>query len=390
MNVTTTGRSLLLALASCLIVPAMAATPSGAPIIIGVMGGTTGAYGNIGTQAQQGALLAQDKLMSQGGILGRPVRVEAVNDNGDGTLAGQLFQKFVSEGAVAIVGSPDNGPVTAQLADRYHILDIGLVDGGGLTVYPNGPDKPPHKWVFQSGANSFAWGAAVGDYALKHCPKGLAILHDTTSWGMGGLAAFKLAYEKAGKKITLDRPITENWTTGATAQLAPDLAAVKDSGADCVEVWLSPPDQAAFAQILKTSGEHLLVLGESDTCSDNTFSNLAGPAADGVVCAFITAELHPNDLYKEFAAAYRKKYNEEPTQSAEVSYQAVMTLAHVIEQTKSTDHAVLRDAYEKLSGVPGIDGEVIFSPTRHASFTEQELTMVKYDAAKKKWVEIHE
>ena len=88
--------------------------------------------------------------------------VEAVNDNGDGTLAGQLFQKFVSKGAVAIVGSPDNGPVTAQLADRYHILDIGLVDGGGLTVYPNGPDKPPHSWVFQSGGQFVCLGRSAG------------------------------------------------------------------------------------------------------------------------------------------------------------------------------------------------------------------------------------
>ena len=135
MNVGRCQWGVLSVLAACLASPVIAA-PSGDPILIGVMGGTTGAYGNIGTQAQQGALLAQDKLMSEGGILGRPVVVEAVNDNGDGTLAGQLFQKFVSKGAVAIVGSPDNGPVTAQLADRYHILDIGLVDGGGLTVYP--------------------------------------------------------------------------------------------------------------------------------------------------------------------------------------------------------------------------------------------------------------
>src|ERR1700735_59194 len=96
----------VLSVLACLTGPVIAA-PSGDPILVGVMGGTTGAYGNIGTQAQQGALLAQDKLMSQGGILGRPVVVEAVNDNGDGTLAGQLFQKFVSKGAVAIVGSPD-------------------------------------------------------------------------------------------------------------------------------------------------------------------------------------------------------------------------------------------------------------------------------------------
>ena len=96
MNVSRWRFGVLSVLAACLTGPVIAA-PSGDPILIGVMGGTTGAYGNIGTQAQQGALLAQDKLMSQGGILGRPVVVEAVNDNGDGTLAGQLFQKFVSK-----------------------------------------------------------------------------------------------------------------------------------------------------------------------------------------------------------------------------------------------------------------------------------------------------
>jgi len=96
-------------------------------------------------------------------------------------------------------GSSKSSTSPAQLADRYHILDIGLVDGGGLTVYPNGPNKPPHAWVFQSGANSFALGAALGEYTLKHCPKGLAVLHGTTSWGMGGFAAFKLAYERPAR-----------------------------------------------------------------------------------------------------------------------------------------------------------------------------------------------
>ena len=262
MNVGRYRWCVLSVLAACLAGQVMAA-PSVDPILIGVMGGTTGAYGNIGTQAQQGALLAQDKLMSQNGILGRPVVVEPVNDNGDGTLAGQLFQKFVSKGAVAIVGSPDNGPVTAQLADRYHILDIGLVDGGGLTVYPNGPDKPPHSWVFQSGANSFAWGAVLGNYALKHCPKGIAILHRHHIVGHGRVRSVQAGLRKGRQDGSADRPITENWTTGATAELEPDLEAVKNSGADCVEVWLSPPDQAAFTQMLKTSGERLTVLGES-------------------------------------------------------------------------------------------------------------------------------
>ena len=71
MNVGRCQWGLLSVLAACLASPVIAA-PTGDPILIGVMGGTTGAYGNIGTQAQQGALLAQDKLMSEGGVLRAP------------------------------------------------------------------------------------------------------------------------------------------------------------------------------------------------------------------------------------------------------------------------------------------------------------------------------
>ena len=79
------------------------------------------------------------------------------------------------QGAEAIVGSPDNGSVTARLADRYHILDIGLVNGGGLTIYPKGPDKPPHRRYFNPAA-TLLLGAALGRYALKPCPNILAVL----------------------------------------------------------------------------------------------------------------------------------------------------------------------------------------------------------------------
>lgn len=385
MKSLTRGMMASLAL-GCLALPALAAEPSGNPILIGVIQGTTGAYGNVGIQSDEGAQLAYDELKTNG-ILGRPVRIESVNDNADGTLAGQLFKKFVSEGAVAIVGSPDTGPVTAQLAVRYKIPDIGIVDGGGLTVYPNGPDKPPNYWVFQSGGNSFAWGAAMADYALKHC-KGFAVLHDTTSYGMGAIAAIKKVYRDAGKTLALDHPITENWTSGATAQLMPEVAAVKKSGADCVDVWLSPSDQAAFAQDVYTTGAKLQILGNGDTNGDETFTNLAGPGANGVIGAFVTAQIHPNELFKAFAAKFRAKFNKEPTQPSALTYQAIMTLAHVIEETKSTDRAVIRDAFEKLTNYPGVFGNITFTPQRHVTITEQELTLVKYDYANKKWVEI--
>src|SRR4029078_2941355 len=122
--------------------------------------------------------MAVDKINASGGVLGRQFKLDANNDDASATLSGQLFAKLVSAGAVAIAGSPDTGPVTAELAIRHKIPTIRVLDDGGLTVYSQGPDQKPTPWVFDFGVNTCAWGAKIAEYALKHCPDGLAVLHD--------------------------------------------------------------------------------------------------------------------------------------------------------------------------------------------------------------------
>ncbi len=74
------------------------------PILVGLIAGTTGAYGSTGVATVQGAQLAVDKINASGGVLGRPLKLEWHNDDASATLAGQLFKKLVSNGAVAIAG----------------------------------------------------------------------------------------------------------------------------------------------------------------------------------------------------------------------------------------------------------------------------------------------
>src|SRR5579875_2081145 len=168
---------------------AAAATGDQNPILIGLIAGTTGAYGTTGIATVHGAEMAVDKVNAAGGVLGRPFKLDWHNDDASATLSGQLFAKLVGAGAVVIAGSPD----------------IGVVDDGGLTVNPKGPAGPPNPWVFDFGLNTFAWGAKIGEYALKHCPGGLAVLHDPTTYGNGGNYGIQMVYQKAGKKIAIDR-----------------------------------------------------------------------------------------------------------------------------------------------------------------------------------------
>jgi ABC-type branched-subunit amino acid transport system substrate-binding protein len=358
------------------------------PVLIGLIAGTTGAYGSTGVAVVNGAQLAVDKINAAGGVLGRQLKLDAHNDNASATLSGQLFAKLVSDGAVAIAGSPDTGPTTAELAVRYKIPTIGVVDDGGLTVYKDGPTGAPNPWVFDFGLNTFAWGEKIGEYALKHCPDGLAVLHDPSTYGEGGMFGIKLAYDKAGKKVAYEEKITENWSTGATAALMPQATALKAKGIKCVDVWLTPQDQAAFVQDLHSLGYQATVFGNDETNADDTYAKLAGDLADGTITAALTSGLHPSPALQAFREEYKKKFNVESTPFAETSYDSIMMLAQVLANTKSTEPAALQKEFNNTSNFKGITGDLSFTEKDHITITAEQITLVRYDAASKSWVEL--
>lgn len=358
------------------------------PILIGLIAGTTGAYGSTGIATVHGAEMAVAKINAMGGVLGRPLKLEWHNDDASATLSGQLYAKLVSKGAVAIAGSPDTGPVTAQLAKRYKMPTIGVVDDGGLTVNPDGPTSPPNPWVFDFGLNTFAWGAKIAGHAITHCPDGLAVLHDPTTYGEGGNYGVKLVYDKAGKPIKIDEAITENWSTGATTGLMPQIHSIQAAGIKCVVVWLTPQDQAAFAQDVHSLGFKAQIYGNDETNADDTYAKLAGQNADGTISAVLTSDLHPSPAMQAFRADYSAKYNVEATPFAETSYDSIMMLAQVITRANSTKPAALQKEFNQTQGFKGITGDLGFTPQNHITITPEQLTLVRYDAASKTWVEV--
>lgn len=380
--------SVVAAMASLIGTASYADTANTKPILVGLIAGTTGAYGTTGVATVRGAQLAVEKINAEGGVLGRALKLEWYNDDASATLSGQLFAKLVSNGAVAIAGSPDTGPVTAQLATRYKIPTIGVVDDGGLTVNPDGPSSEPNPWVFDFGLNTFAWGAKIAEHAVKHCPEGLAVLHDPTTYGEGGNYGIKLVYDKANQNLKIDQPITENWSTGATTGLMPQISAIKAAGVKCVDVWLTPQDQAAFAQDVHSLGYAVTIYGNDETNADDTYSNLAGTQADGTISAALTSDLHPSPAMQAFRDEYKKKFNADSTPFAETSYDSIMMLARVIKTANSTKPQDLQKAFNTVQNFPGITGDLGFSPQNHITITPAQLTLVKYDAASKQWVDV--
>jgi branched-chain amino acid transport system substrate-binding protein len=362
---------------------------SGSPIIIGTVVGTTGAYGATGVSIVQGAQLAVADLNKHGGILGRQVKLVWYNDNASATLASEKFRELVGAGAVAITGSSDDGPATAAEAERYKIPDVGIVDDGGPTIYANGPGSAPNPWAYEFSINNYAMGQIFAQYALKSCPSGkLALLHDSTSYGVGASQEESAIYAKAGKKLSVDDTITENWTTGATVGLTSEINKIKSAGAKCVDVWLTPQDSAAFLKEAKTLGDSFTVLGNDEYYATNTFLQLAGKLANGTISAEQRTAVYPNKVttqfIKEFDAKFHppKGYN---TTYPQATYDAINMVAQAIEKAKSTSATAIQAQLNKTQGFMGATGVLGFTAQNHQTITASNLILIRYDAKSGTW-----
>lgn len=352
------------------------------PLVVGAIAGTTGAYGSTGQAVINGTKMAVDQINAKGGVLGRKIKLMWGNDGASATTSALLFKKFVSAGAVAMLGSPDTATTTVELAQRSQLPDLGAIDDGGPAIYPDGPSKPPSAWAWSNSLNTYAWGAILGTYASKHCPGGLAVLHDPTFYGLGGLAGIQETY-KAPLKV--NDSISEDWSSGSTASLDSEINSVKSSGASCVDVWLTPQDQAAFVHEMHNLGDSFTVMGNDETSADNTFAKLAGSNADGMLSAVLTTAYRPNAKVKQFASDYQQLFGVAATPFAELSYDAVGMLVQAIKAGKSTSAKSIQTQLNRISNYPGLTGSLTFTPQQHVTINAAQLTLVRYSTAHKAW-----
>lgn len=364
-----------------------APTPKGSPVLIAGVVGASGAYGSIGINMINAGKLAIEQINKNGGLLGRPAVWKYADDQGNPTLAAQLVQKFAGQGAISIVGSGDAGPAVAAMAVKIKIPAIGIVDGGGPTIYPGGPGTPPLKWIFGYSTSTYALGGVLADYALAHCTK-TAVLHDQTSYGVGASQAIEYGFKKAGKKLVLNDTITEDWSSGATVDVTPQVKRVQDTGADCVIPWLNPANAARFVQTASTLGAKFTYLANDAAYGDLTFAKLSGASANGVVSAQLAALIQPNAGLKKYQADYKAQFGAEADIYGAQTYDSIMMLAEAVNKGKSLIREKIRLQFEMFNGYQGNTGVYGFSKSVHESSDPKSFTFIKYDAAKTAWVPI--
>jgi len=308
-------------------------------VTLGVLA-PTGRPGELGTRAKDladGARMAVAETNAAGGVLGRKLELSFVDDGCDPTIAYEAAKAFVSDAPVAGVlgGVCDETaaraiPVIESASLPFLITSAtasDLVNQDSTSAYMlNGT-------TYQQGLSAMYWMNYRG-------AERLAVLQDETPASKDLARKAIAAVDEIPKLVSLQtvEPGGQDLTTIAKATIAAKPNFVLWTG--------GPAAGGELVNALRDAG-YKGAFTATAASEDPAFLTAAGPAGEG---AFITATATPLNTPSAapWNARFEQRYQRKPGFEAQQGFDAVRTLAHAMNRSRSTESGKVLKAMTTL------------------------------------------
>src|SRR5580692_10913671 len=207
--------------------PAIAQTE---PIKIGFLAAMTGPSSAPTIGFNRGVVFAADTINAAGGVKGRKLEVITRDTQGDPTKAVNATQELISQARVHAIWGPFNSgealattPIMARarMPNLHPCVVETLIDP---TKFPN---------AFRLAPSNRQWDDAVRSYCLNILKvKKIAVLGDTTGYGVTALGASVAAFKKDGADVVYQANVD-----ATQPDMTPDMLRAKNAGAEVIVVW---------------------------------------------------------------------------------------------------------------------------------------------------------
>jgi branched-chain amino acid transport system substrate-binding protein len=327
-------------------------------IKIAVTGPFSGGSAPMGVSMRDGAMLAINEINTAGGIAihGKKMKFEVIerDDEAKNDRGALIAQELASmKGLSGVIGTVNTGVVMAgdKFLQEKGITKIICPAAGSasMTQWADKPGKPGPKdlSIFRFSANDGIQAEMVVAEAISRNLKKVAVLYDSTNYGVSGRDDMLNQIKLQGNK--LDVVATEKFNIGDKDMTA-QLLRAKLGGAQAILIWGIGPELAAVANGMDKVGLKIPLIGGWTLSMSNYIDN-AGKNANGTLTpqSFIEEPITPRA--KAFIDAYHKAYHVDsipsPMSAAE-GYDAVLVFAAAVKQAQSTDTRKIKLALEDL------------------------------------------
>jgi branched-chain amino acid transport system substrate-binding protein len=248
-----------------------------------------------------------------------------------------------------VIGSVNTGVV---LAGDKHLQEKGITK----IITPAAGSASMTQWskagvkdlsIFRFAAHDGIQAAMVVEEAVHRKLLKVALLHDSTNYGVSGRDDLLNQNKKQGNRLQV--VATEKFNIGDKDMTA-QLLRAKNSGAQAILVWGIGPELAAIANGMAKIGMKAPLIGGWTFSMSNYIDN-AGKNGNNTLMpqTFIEEAITPKA--KAFITGYHKAYkvNRIPSPvSAAQGYDAVYIFAAAVKQAQSTDTHKIKAALENL------------------------------------------
>ena len=325
------------------------------PLRIGVAVGLSGANSVVAPAAVQSSQLAVDEINAAGGILGRKVELELVDDASGAVGAQKAFDTLVFQKKVAAIIAMEN---SAARNAALPVVSKGKVPYIYTSFYEG---RSCNNWMYVNGWVPEQQVAPVVDYFLKSKnAKTFFLVGNDYAFGRGMLDFTRKYIEQKGGKVVGDEylPIDgSDWTS-----VISKLRAAKPDA--LVSATAGGAPNVSLAKQLKGAG---LTLPYGNLAIDEGTAKTMGDVASGMYmsASYLTGIDIPEN--KKFLEAMKKKFGADlktPNELSEPQYEAFFLYKAAVEKAGSVDAAKVVKALGEVS-FTGPRGAVSMNKSRH-------------------------
>ena len=355
------------------------------PIKIGCLAAITGPASAPTQGFNRGVNFAVDSINGAGGVKGRKIELVMRDTQGDPTKAVNATQEMISSQKVHAIWGPLNSGealATTPIMARAKIPDIHpcvvetLID---TTKFPN---------AFRLAPSNSQWDDAVRNYCLNILKvKKVAVIGDTTGYGVTAVGASVAAFKKDGAEVVYQANID-----ATQPDMTPDMLRMKNAGTEAIVVWTVSTGMEARMFNIRASmnwdvpfvGHPSLASGEIaglvekrenwkkvyaigyKSCSYDAAGRLP-PKSEDLVARLTKANVALNNTLLWWVAG---------------GIDAIELFAKAIEVSGGTDPQGIIAYLNTLNKYPGYFGDYTFTPTQHNGYPTDEVVMSEASTAK--------
>ena len=343
------------------------AKASGDSITIGTVTTNSGTAAAYGEAEVKGFELAVSEINAKGGINGKKVKLESMDDKGDATEASNAYNKLAGDNNVLAVAGPTISATTAAvapLADQSKLVTIAPAATSDSIETGN--------YLFRTCFKDSYQGEVAARFAAENLKvKKVAVLYGTGDPYSSGVGE---AFAKAAEKLGLEVVDKESSSSADDTEYSAQLQKIQASGAELLYApyyysvagpYIIPQARSVGFEgyVMGPDGYDGLKLTGDKSQYNKTYYTTHYSADDNT-----------NTPVQDFIKSYKSKNNAEPNTFAALGYDTIYMIKQAIE--KAGENATREDVRNAVAGMTfdGVTGKFTMdksgSPTKSVTVLE--------------------